>query len=54
MRGYILSVPAQEDLAGILDYYFEEAGYRVSRKMAARFVYGFSKNCEESWNWAPM
>ncbi len=41
MSGYILSVPAQEDLAGILDYYFEEAGYRISRTMAAGFVAAF-------------
>ncbi|HTB10738.1 MAG TPA: type II toxin-antitoxin system RelE/ParE family toxin [Bryobacteraceae bacterium] len=43
MSGYILSVPAQEDLAGILGYYFEEAGYRISRKMAAEFVAAFRK-----------
>jgi plasmid stabilization system protein ParE len=38
MSGYILSVPAQEDVAVILDYYFEEAGHRVARKMTAEFV----------------
>jgi plasmid stabilization system protein ParE len=43
MRGYILSVPAQEDLAGILSYYSEEAGYRISRKMAVEFVAAFRK-----------
>jgi plasmid stabilization system protein ParE len=38
MKGYRLSVPAQEDLSGILDYYFEEAGYGVARDMTAEFV----------------
>jgi len=41
MKGYRLSVPAQEDLSGILDYYFEEAGYEVAREMEAEFVGAF-------------
>lgn len=41
MKGYRLSVPAQEDLNGIFDYYFEEAGFRVARKMAVEFVEAF-------------
>jgi plasmid stabilization system protein ParE len=41
MKGYRLSVPAQEDLSGIFDYYFEEAGYRVAREMMAEFVSAF-------------
>jgi plasmid stabilization system protein ParE len=41
MRGYRLSVPAQEDLSGIFDYYFEEAGYGVARGMITEFVGAF-------------
>lgn len=41
MKGYRLSVPAQVDLSGIFDYYFEEAGYGVARKMAIEFVEAF-------------
>jgi toxin ParE1/3/4 len=41
MKGFRLSVPAQEDLSGIFNYYFEEAGHRVARKMAAEFVGAF-------------
>jgi plasmid stabilization system protein ParE len=41
MKGYRLSVPAQEDLNGIFDYYFEEAGYGVAREMVTEFVGAF-------------
>jgi len=38
---YILAPAAQEDLVAIHDYYREEAGYRVARKMLAEFVAAF-------------
>ena len=38
MSRYILMPAAQEDLAGIRDYYLEQAGYRVARKMIVEFV----------------
>lgn len=41
MKGYRLSVPAQEDLNGIFDYYFEEAGHGVAREMEAEFLGAF-------------
>lgn len=41
MKGYRLSVPAQEDLSGIIDYYFEEAGYLIARGTAVEFVEAF-------------
>jgi plasmid stabilization system protein ParE len=41
MSGYRLSVPAQEDLSGIFDHYFEEAGHGVARKMVTEFAGAF-------------
>lgn len=41
MTGYILTPAAQEDLANIRDYYVEEAGHRVARRMLAEFVEAF-------------
>ena len=41
MSHYILSVPAQEDLSGIFDHYFEQAGHRVSRKILSELVGAF-------------
>ena len=41
MSRYILMPAAQEDLAGIRDYYLEEAGYRVGRQMIGEFVEEF-------------
>ena len=41
MSKYILMPAAREDLAGIRDYYLEEAGYRVARQMVVEFVEAF-------------
>ena len=41
MSTYVLMPVAKEDLAGIRDYYLEEAGYRVARQMVAEFVEAF-------------
>ncbi len=41
MSRYILMPAAQEDLAGIRDYYLEEAGSRVARRMIAEFAEAF-------------
>jgi plasmid stabilization system protein ParE len=41
MSGYILAPTAQEDLVAIRDYYLEEAGYRIARRMLVEFVEAF-------------
>jgi toxin ParE1/3/4 len=41
MSGYILTPAAQEDLTDIRDYYLEEAGHRVARRMLVEFVEAF-------------
>ena len=41
MNRYFLSPAAQEDLVDISDYYLEEAGTRVARKMLVEFVEAF-------------
>jgi plasmid stabilization system protein ParE len=41
MSGYVLTPTAQEDLAGIRDYYLDEAGYRIARQMHVEFVEAF-------------
>lgn len=41
MSRYTLTPSAQEDLAGIRDYYLEEAGVRVARQMLVEFVEAF-------------
>lgn len=41
MSRYVLMPIAQQDLAGIREYYLAEAGYRVSRQMMIEFVEEF-------------
>ena len=41
MSRYILAPAAQEDLVAIRDYYLEEAGYRVARRMLVEFTKAF-------------
>jgi plasmid stabilization system protein ParE len=41
MSGYILTPTAQEDLVQIRDYYVEEAGTRVARRILVEFVETF-------------
>jgi toxin ParE1/3/4 len=41
MSRYVLTPAAQEDLAGIRDYYREEAGPRVARQMLVEFIEAF-------------
>jgi plasmid stabilization system protein ParE len=41
MSGYVLLPVAQEDLAGIRDYYLEEAGSRGARQMLVEFIETF-------------
>ena len=41
MSRYILLPAAKQDLAEILDKYFEEAGCRVARRMMVEFVEAF-------------
>ncbi len=41
MSAYRLTPVAQEDLADIRDYYWEEAGHRVARQMLVEFVEAF-------------
>jgi len=41
MSRYVLARSAQRDLVLIPDYYLEEAGYRVARRMLAELVAAF-------------
>lgn len=41
MSRYVLAGSAQRDLVLIRDYYLEEAGYRVARRMLTEFVAAF-------------
>ncbi len=41
MRSYVLSDAAATDLRRIVDYYWDQAGYRVSRQMLIEFVEAF-------------
>jgi hypothetical protein len=38
MNSCILMPAAKEDLVDIRDYYLEEAGYRVARRMVVEFI----------------
>ncbi len=41
MSRYVLMPAAREDLADIRDYYLQEAGYRIARRLVVEFVQSF-------------
>ena len=41
MSRYVLMPAAREDLADIRDYYVQEAGYRIARRLVVEFVQSF-------------